>query len=63
VLAKTARDRLMCQLDALFPGYGLSIHKGYGTALHQEKLNRLGLSPVHRKTFRRKSENGFSQDA
>lgn len=51
VLAKTARDALMCDLDAGLPGYGLSAHKGYGTRAHLRSLRRLGRSPIHRKSF------------
>jgi ribonuclease HII len=51
VLAKTARDRLMCELDPQYPGYGLGRHKGYGTLLHRQALKRLGYSTIHRKTF------------
>ena len=51
VLAKTARDALMCELDAQFPGYQLSRHKGYGTTIHRVTLEKLGYSPVHRKSF------------
>jgi ribonuclease HII len=51
ILAKTARDALMCELDAQYPGYGLAKHKGYGTAIHRMAIERLGHSPIHRKTF------------
>ena len=51
VLAKTARDRLMCELDSQYPGYGLGRHKGYGTLFHRRALKRLGYSSIHRKTF------------
>jgi len=51
ILAKTARDALMCELDAQYPGYGLAKHKGYGTAIHRAAIERLGHSPIHRKTF------------
>ena len=51
VLAKTARDRFMCELDSQYPGYGLGRHKGYGTLYHRRALKRLGYSPIHRKTF------------
>jgi len=51
VLAKTARDRLMCELDVHYQGYGLGKHKGYGTRAHRSALKRLGYSAVHRKTF------------
>jgi ribonuclease HII len=52
ILAKTERDALMCQLDAQYPGYGLAKNKGYGTLAHRAALERLGFSPLHRKSFR-----------
>ena len=51
VLAKTARDELMCRLDLQYPGYGFAIHKGYGTLAHRRALQALGPSPVHRLSF------------
>jgi ribonuclease HII len=51
VLAKTARDRLMCELDLCYQGYGLGQHKGYGTQAHRFALERLGFSAIHRKSF------------
>lgn len=51
ILAKTARDAVMVDLCAQYPGYGFSQHKGYGSVLHIEALRRLGPSPVHRRTF------------
>jgi len=51
VLAKTARDELMCNLDTQYQGYGLRKHKGYGTQAHRSAMKRLGISPVHRKSF------------
>jgi ribonuclease HII len=51
ILAKTHRDALMEQYDTEFPGYGFSIHKGYGTARHLKALETLGVTPIHRKTF------------
>jgi ribonuclease HII len=51
ILAKTARDRLMDELDAAYPGYGFARHKGYGTAQHLEALRRLGPTPLHRRSF------------
>jgi len=51
VLAKTARDELMRELDGHYQGYGLGKHKGYGTLAHRLALQRLGTSPIHRKTF------------
>lgn len=51
VLAKVHRDRLLVELDAVFPGYGLARHKGYCSAEHLEALARLGPTPLHRKSF------------
>ena len=51
VLAKTARDARMVELDALHPGYGFTRHKGYGTLAHRQAIRRLGPSPIHRLTF------------
>ena len=52
VLAKTVRDGLMAPADSAYPGYGFGLHKGYGTALHQAALLRLGPCGLHRRTFR-----------
>jgi len=51
ILAKTARDALMCALDAQHPGYGFAKHKGYPVREHLVALERLGASPVHRRSF------------
>ena len=51
ILAKQARDALMAQLDAAYPGYQLQVHKGYPTSFHMEALSRLGPSPQHRHSF------------
>ncbi|HEX6033501.1 MAG TPA: ribonuclease HII, partial [Anaerolineales bacterium] len=51
VLAKTARDQLMCELDLCYQGYGLGKHKGYGTQNHRSAMKRLGISPIHRRSF------------
>jgi ribonuclease HII len=51
VVAKVTRDRMMCELDAAYPGYGFAQHKGYGTQLHAEALDRLGVLPIHRRSF------------
>lgn len=48
ILAKTARDRLMCELDGLYPGYGFSSHKGYRAPIHGRALLELGPCPEHR---------------
>jgi ribonuclease HII len=51
VLAKTARDALMRELDDQYPAYGFARHKGYGTRLHQDAIRRLGLCEIHRRSF------------
>ncbi|GAB5603270.1 ribonuclease HII [Thermus sp. FJN-A] len=51
ILAKVHRDRIMAELDRLYPGYGFARHKGYGTPEHQAALDRLGPCPVHRKRY------------
>ena len=51
IIAKVTRDRLMCEYDLLYPGYGFARHKGYGTAAHREALSRLGVCPIHRRSF------------
>lgn len=51
ILAKTARDAELIELDAVYPGYGFARHKGYPTPEHLEAIERLGVLPVHRKSF------------
>jgi len=51
ILAKVARDRAMIELDQAHPGYGLAGHKGYPTPAHLAALERLGASPLHRRSF------------
>jgi ribonuclease HII len=51
ILAKTARDARMNELDAAHPGYGFAKHKGYPVREHLAALERLGASPVHRRSF------------
>jgi len=52
IVAKVERDRLMVALDQRYPGYGFARHKGYGTRAHREAVARLGLSEVHRRSWR-----------
>lgn len=52
IIAKVWRDTLCIRLDDHYPGYGFAAHKGYGTAQHREALARLGLTPLHRRSFR-----------
>ena len=49
ILAKTARDRLMVEMDGLYPGYGFAGHKGYHAQVHVEALRTLGPCPIHRR--------------
>jgi ribonuclease HII len=51
ILAKTARDALLLEIDRRYPGYGFAQHKGYGTALHLAALSQLGPCPAHRRSF------------
>ncbi len=51
ILAKTARDAHLQELDSEFPGYGFAKHKGYGTAEHLAALDRLGVTTQHRRSF------------
>ncbi len=51
IIAKVARDREMQTLDCLCPGYSFNVHKAYPTQLHLQKLQQLGVSAVHRKSF------------
>ena len=51
ILAKTARDRVMVELDGRFPGYGFAVHKGYPVAAHVDALRRLGPCAIHRRSY------------
>lgn len=51
IIAKVTRDRLMVELDKMYPGYFFANHKGYGTEKHLECLRQLGASPIHRRSF------------
>ncbi len=52
IVAKVYRDHRMIELDKRYPGYGFAEHKGYGTAQHLEALRTLGVTPIHRRSFR-----------
>lgn len=54
ILAKVSRDRVMLEMDRLYPGYGFAKHKGYGTKQHYAAIRELGASPIHRMSFLRK---------
>jgi ribonuclease HII len=51
ILAKVSRDRLMVELDGVYPGYGFAVHKGYGTPGHLAALEALGACALHRQSF------------
>ena len=51
VIAKVIRDRIMIEMDAQYPGYGLAKHKGYITAAHTKALETLGVTEIHRKSY------------
>ena len=51
ILAKVARDRVLCELDTIHPGYGFARHKGYPTPQHFAALARLGPCAAHRRSF------------
>ena len=51
IIAKVTRDRIMCELDGVHPEYALSVHKGYCTPLHQERLDAHGPSAIHRMRY------------
>lgn len=51
IVAKVFRDRVMSRYDEVFPQYGFSRNKGYGTSYHCQQIAKIGLSPIHRKSF------------
>lgn len=56
ILAKVTRDRMMEELDQIYPHYQFAKHKGYGTLLHRQKIAEFGRCPEHRKSFLLKHE-------
>ena len=52
IVAKVTRDRLMIEFSRSWPGYGFDRHKGYGTPEHRSALERHGVTPLHRRSFR-----------
>lgn len=52
ILAKVARDRLMTEMDAVYPGYGFASHKGYNAPTHVEALVSMGPCEIHRRAWR-----------
>lgn len=57
IIAKVSRDRYMLQMAEKYPQYQFEKHKGYGTKLHYEMIEKYGISPIHRKTFFKKVLN------
>ncbi|HZK20270.1 MAG TPA: ribonuclease HII [Treponemataceae bacterium] len=51
ILAKTERDKIMCDYAEKYPAYGYEKHKGYPTKAHRETCKKIGPSPIQRKTF------------
>ena len=51
IIAKVTRDRMMIEADRAHPGYGWASNKGYGAAVHMAALERLGPTPLHRRSF------------
>ena len=51
IAAKVTRDKYMKRLSTKYPQYGFEIHKGYGTAMHRDRIRKNGLSDIHRETF------------
>ena len=52
ILAKNERDRIMDEYAKIYPGYGFEKHKGYPTKAHYDAIEKLGVTDIHRKTFR-----------
>lgn len=52
ILAKVVRDQEMVELDKQFPGYGFAQHKGYPTKQHIDAIQRLGVTAMHRRSFK-----------
>ena len=52
IIAKVARDHEMEELDLVYPGYGLAKHKGYPTAMHRAALIELGVTEIHRRSYK-----------
>ena len=52
IIAKVTRDRLMVELDLIYPNYGFSRHKGYPTSQHRQAIAQFGASDTHRRTFK-----------
>ena len=58
IIAKVSRDRFMLKMAEQYPEYQFEKHKGYGTRLHYEMIEKYGVSPIHRKSFLKKVLGG-----
>ena len=54
IIAKVYRDAIMDEYDKIYPEYGFAKHKGYGTKIHIDAIKRVGICPVHRRSFTKK---------
>ncbi|WP_417335212.1 ribonuclease HII [Halobacteriovorax marinus] len=52
IIAKEYRDNLMIEMGKKYPGYGLEKHAGYPTKFHKDAISKLGVTPIHRKSFK-----------
>ena len=57
ILAKVTRDHIMVEFDKVYPGYGFAKHKGYGTKDHYAAIRESGMTPIHRRSFRRSTKD------
>ena len=62
IIAKVYRDRIMRDMDTVFPGYGFAKHKGYGTQQHRDAIKKLKPCPIHRRSFAGVSKYVFDLD-
>jgi ribonuclease HII len=60
IFAKVTRDRIMAEYDKRWPGYDFAQNSGYGTKSHREALQKLGVTPIHRRTFIRNYVNSVN---
>ncbi len=61
IIAKVTRDRMMDELDKLYPEYNFKKNKGYGTKAHTDALHKYGTTSIHRLSFLKKILNNFEQ--
>lgn len=58
IVAKVTRDRMIENMDTIYPQYGFSKHKGYGTKEHIDAIKKFGICPIHRLSFTKKFTSG-----